>query len=89
MGITPQQILYSKSLKNNSKWYDILLYGTLVLLVGRLRVGESLCGVVAREPDYYFVLSEFEPQLRYYVHFRPNAFGKNLEPLILPQLWVK
>ena len=29
------------------------------------------------------VVSEFELQLRYYVHFRTNTFEKDIDPLIL------
>ena len=30
------------------------------------------------------VVSEFELQLRYYIHFRTNTNGKGMNPLILP-----
>ena len=35
------------------------------------------CGIVE---------SEFEPQSRYYVHFRTNTLGKGMNPLILPAM---
>ena len=36
--------------------------------------------------DYGIVVSEFELQSRYYVHFRTNNLGKGMNPLILPAL---
>ena len=33
--------------------------------------------------DCEIVVSEFEVQLRYYVHFRTNTPGKGLNPLIV------
>ena len=36
--------------------------------------------------EYTTVVSEFEPQSRYYVHFRENNFGKGKNPLILPAI---
>ena len=35
---------------------------------------------------YEIVVSEFESQSRYYVHFRINTRGKGLNPLILPAM---
>ena len=34
--------------------------------------------------DYGMIVSEFEHQSRYYVHFRANTLGKDMNPLILP-----
>ena len=34
--------------------------------------------------DCEIVVTEFELQSRYYVHFRTNALGKGMNPLILP-----
>ena len=36
--------------------------------------------------DYRIVVSEFELQLRYYVHFRANTLGKGMNLLILPAM---
>ena len=36
--------------------------------------------------DYEIGVSEFELQLRYYVHFRSNTLGKCMNPLILPAM---
>ena len=33
---------------------------------------------------YNILVSDFELQSRYYVHFRANTFGKGMKPLILP-----
>ena len=35
------------------------------------------CGIVVRE---------FELQLRYYIHFWKNTFGKGMNPLTLPSM---
>ena len=32
------------------------------------------------------VVSEFELQSRYYVHFQTNTIGKGMNPLILPAM---
>ena len=36
--------------------------------------------------DCGIVVSEFELQSRYYVHFRANTFGKGMNLLILPAM---
>ena len=36
--------------------------------------------------DCGIVVSEFELQLRYYVHFWVNILGKGMNPLILPAM---
>ena len=41
-------------------------------------------GVMVKVMDCKIVVSEFEFQLRYYVHFRINTLGKGMNPLILP-----
>ena len=40
-------------------------------------------GVMVKMLDCGIVLSEFELQSLYYVHFRTNALGKGMKPLIL------
>ena len=42
----------------------------------------SLHGVVADVLDCDLVESEFELQLRYYVHFQTNTIGKDMNPLV-------
>ena len=39
-----------------------------------------------RAMDYGIVVSEFELQSRYYVHFRANTLVKGMNPLILPAM---
>ena len=39
--------------------------------------------------DCEIVVTEFEFQSRYYIHFRANTLGKGMNPIIPPQLWVK
>ena len=36
--------------------------------------------------DCEIVISEFELQSRYYMHFPTNTFGKGMNPLILPAM---
>ena len=40
--------------------------------------------VMVKVLDCEIVVSEFELQSRYNVHFRTNTLGKGMEPLILP-----
>ena len=39
-----------------------------------------------KELDFGIVVSEFEPQSCYYVHFRANPIGKGMNPFILPAM---
>ena len=43
-------------------------------------------GVMVKTMDCGIVVSEFELQSRYCVHFRTNTFGKGMNPLILPAI---
>ena len=43
-------------------------------------------GVMVKAMDCGIVLSEFELQSHYYVHFRANTIGKGMNPLILPAM---
>ena len=43
-------------------------------------------GVIVKAQYCRIVVSEFELQLHYYIHFRTNALGKGLNPLILPAM---
>ena len=43
-------------------------------------------GVMVKAMDYRIIVSEFEFQSHYYVHFRKNTFGKGMNPLILPAM---
>ena len=43
-------------------------------------------GVMVKAMDCGIVVSKFVLQLRYYVHFRANTFGKGMNPLILPDM---
>ena len=45
-----------------------------------------LRGVMVKALDCGIVVSEFEFQSRYYVHFRTNTIGKVMNPLILPAM---
>ena len=43
-------------------------------------------GVMVKAMDCGIIISEFELQSRYYVHFRANTLGKGMNPLILPAM---
>ena len=47
------------------------------------------CSVMVKAMDCGIVISEFELQSRYYVHFRKNTLGKGMNTLILPaKVWI-
>ena len=60
---------------------------TLFLLLFLILV-EGARGVMVKAMDGAIVVSEFELQSRYYVHFRTKALGKGMNPLS-SKLWVK
>ena len=43
-------------------------------------------GVIVKATGCGIVVSEFELQLLYYVHFRANTLRKGMNPLILPAI---
>ena len=43
-------------------------------------------GVMVKTIDCGIVVREFVLQSRYYVHFRANTFGRDMNPLILPAM---
>ena len=43
-------------------------------------------GVMVKAMDCGILVSEFELQLHYYVHFQVNTLGKRMNPLILPAM---
>ena len=43
-------------------------------------------GVMVKAMDCGIVVREFVLQSRYYVHFRANTLGKDMNPLILPAM---
>ena len=47
-----------------------------------LLMNESPCGVVANLPICDIVVSEFELQWRYYVHFQTDTLGKGIGLLV-------
>ena len=49
-------------------------------------LGGCPCGVMVNAMDCWNVISKFDLQLRYYVHFRTNTLGKGMNPLILPAM---
>ena len=53
-------------------------YSSLILM------GECPLGVMVKAQRCGILVSEFELQSPYYVHFRTNTLGKGMNPLILP-----
>ena len=51
-----------------------------------LEEGGCPSGVVAKVLEYFIVISEFEFQSRYYVHFWSNILAKGKNPLTLPSM---
>ena len=51
-----------------------------------MHAAECPWGVMVKSLDCRIVVSEFELQSRYYVHFWTNTFGKGMNPLILPSM---
>ena len=43
-------------------------------------------GIMVKAMDCGIVVSEFEIQSRYYVHFWANILGEGVNPLILPAM---
>ena len=48
--------------------------------------GRCPCGVMVEEMNFGIIVSEFELQLCYYIHFQTNTLGKGMMPLILPAM---
>ena len=46
----------------------------------------GLVGVTVKAMDCEIEASEFELQLRYYVHYRACTLGKGMNPLLLPAI---
>ena len=58
-----------------------IIYFHLLLL--KLQLAECPSNVMVKTMDYGIVVSEFEFQSRYYVHFWANTLGKGMNALIL------
>ena len=43
-------------------------------------------GVIVKAMDGGIVVSEFDLQSRYYIHFRTNTFGKGMNLIIFPAI---
>ena len=43
-------------------------------------------GVMVKAMDYEIVVSKFILQSPYYIHFRANTLGKDMNPLIIPAM---
>ena len=50
------------------------------------KTGGGPRGVMVKAMDCGIVVSEFELQSRYYVHFRANTLEKGMNPLFLPAM---
>ena len=58
----------------------------LILVCVQVNSGGCPRGVMVKAMDCGIVVREFVHQLRYYVHFRVNTLGKDMNPLILPAM---
>ena len=63
----------------------IVVYSSILLEIEYWRVPH---GVMVNVLDYNIIVSKFEFQSGYYIHFQPNILGKDMNPLSF-QLWVK
>ena len=70
----------SEIIKEPEKW----LIGTQKELYSNYQ--KQPRGVMVKAMDCGIVVSEFEFQSRYSVHFRTNTLGKGMNPLILPAM---
>ena len=73
-------------------WNHLTECKLLILRIVTWSYRESLCGGVVNVQNYEILVSEFELRSRYYVHFRTNTLGKDINCLTTPsysQLWVK
>ena len=65
-------------------------YICVVISIGNIctktRFGAFPRGVMVKAMDCRIVVSKFGLQLRYYVHFRTNTLGKDVNTLILPAM---
>ena len=54
-----------------------------------LHYQQSLHGIVANMLDYNIIVSKFELQSCYRIHFQTNALGKGIEPLYSSHLGIR
>ena len=64
----------------------IFLLGVWIVIGSANGEGGCLRGKMVKAMDCGIVVSEFELQPRYYVHFRANTLGEGMNPLILPAM---
>ena len=68
-----------------SKFFVILLFSSFNLRYQCDQISSFHFGGVA-VLDYDTVVSKFELQSGYYIHFRSNTFGKGINPLSPPAM---
>ena len=39
--------------------------------------------------DFYIIVNKFKYQFHYYLHFKTDTLGKDMNPLSTQQLWVE
>ena len=66
-------------MNSNSSLENKVTYKLFTVVVGPR-------GVMVKVMDCGIIISKFELQLRYYIHFRANTLGKGVNPLILPAM---
>ena len=69
---------------------NIIIFYPFSLCIQKLRAIKNFWGrprgVMVKSLDYGIIVSEFELQLHYYVHFWTNTLGKGMNPLTLPAM---
>ena len=58
----------------------------MILPEGKDQIRHQIIQKMLKVLDCGIVVSEFELQSRYYVHFQTNTLGKGMNPLILPAM---
>ena len=63
----------------------------IIIIVYKVLLLDTWNHVIAKTQDCGFVISEFELQSRYYVHFRTNTLGEGTiyQPLRSGRIWHK
>ena len=65
---------------------NIMFFYRLIRRAHLHKGGGCLCGVMVKVMSYEIVVSNFELQSRYYIHFQTNTLRKDMSPLILPAM---
>ena len=80
----PTSLMYA--VRERERERESVTHGQLAttLIYARTYIWGCPCGVIVKSLGCGIVVSEFELQSRYYVHFLTNTLEKGMNPLILP-----